>query len=132
MYAYQIEPFLDYYAKDNVLVVDSSRLSNHTGETLPEIFRFIGVDPDYEVPNTEAAFHMSADKRRHSFLERHVKNPHHQRALRPFLPSRLKYRQKIVRPALSADDLNRLTDWLHPDIERFRALTGKRFSDWQV
>jgi hypothetical protein len=132
MYAYQLDAFLDYFPLERILIVDSDALRNETSSLLQEVFGFVGVDPDFDVPNIDEKFHVSADKLRRPALVRHVKNRTLRRILHPLLPARLTKPQPFEPPELSPEDSNRLAESLQSDIQRFKELTGMKFDDWPV
>lgn len=132
MYAYQLDAFLEYFPRDNILVVDSDALRNRTSSVLRDVFEFVGVAPDYEVPSINERFNVSKYKKRPSALARHVENDALRRVLRPLLPDRLTEPQLFKPPKLSTEDSKRLAEVLQPDAERFRAITGMTFEHWAV
>jgi hypothetical protein len=59
LYAMQLERFLAYYPKENVLVFQQSELRHQRTETLRRVFEFIGVDPDFHHPRFEHERHQT-------------------------------------------------------------------------
>ena len=132
MYGYQLEDYLHHFSRDRILIVDSDDLRSETDATLQRVFKHIEVQADVTVPNAERTFHASSNKLRRSTLDRRVKGKPIRRALRPILPAHLSEPQPFDRPEPTEEELDYLTNILRPDIEKFRAQTGRSFANWSV
>lgn len=131
-YAYQLEPFVENFARDQIMFIDSDDLRDDTQTTLKAVFDFVGIGTDHEAPNLEARFHLSSDKTRKSVLERRVGNPRVRALLRPLLPGRLSERRPVPRPTPTAGDIAFLTGELRDDVAAFRTLTGLALPSWPL
>jgi hypothetical protein len=138
-YAEQLELFLAYFPRDQVLVLTTDELGRDPGATLGRAFEFLDVDPDAPVDVT----------RRHNDRTAKVEYVEPAARLRRGWPGRAvrrlhpRMRHAVTRPArrlltrpitaeLSAGTLGRLREVLAPDARRFRALTGLELPDWSV
>jgi hypothetical protein len=138
-YAMQLERFLAFYPREQVLVFQQSELRNKRMETLRRIFDFLGVDPDYTHPRFEQERHQTARKTRATRLA--VKLEKLGRSSRArMLPSnfwlvlddRLPLRRAIKRPDVRASLPPDALAELRADAERLRELTGRDFSNWKI
>lgn len=131
-YAYQLEAYLEHFPRDQILILDSTRLRNAAVETLQRVYTFIGVDPNHVPDNLGVNFHDSAEKLRKSFVDRRIPSYKLRRLAQRILPAQFTQPQPFARPVLSDVDRRQLVDRLAPDAERFRKLTGETFSNWSV
>lgn len=131
-YAYQLEPFLEHFPREHIMVVDSDDLRDDTATTMRAVFSLIGVRADHTPTNTGTQFHQSSHKTLSSPLERRVADRRVRALLRPLLPARLSERPRIQRPEPTPADMELLTRALRDDARRFRALTGLPFAGWPV
>ena len=127
-YAHQLEAYLDHWPLDDVLIVRSEELRADTAAKLRECFAFVGVDPDVVIPSASEQLHVSAEKLRKSWLERHVAHKPTRKWLAPVLPASLTERQPVEVPKATAADVANLRDHLYADADRFRSLTGVTLS----
>lgn len=138
-YAMQLERFLAFYERDQVLVLDQADLRYDRAATLRTIFDFLGVDADFTHPRFEQERHQTARKTRATRLATRLERIGRSRRGRLFpsgfwliLDDRLPLRRQIKRPdvrgALPADVLATL----RADSERLRELTGRDFPDWTI
>jgi sulfotransferase family protein len=139
LYAMQLERFLAFYPREQVLVFQQSELRYKRMETLRRIFEFLGVDPDYTHPRFEQERHQTARKTRATRLA--VKLEKLGRSSRArMLPSnfwlvlddRLPLRRAIKRPDVRASLPPDALAQLRADAERLRELTGRDFSNWKI
>jgi hypothetical protein len=141
-YYYQLSQYLEYYSKNDILVIQSERLRKNREDVLRRIFRFIGVDPTYEDETFEQEHHVSPDQKRmgtttaffrKSTLGRKIIN-----AGKQFISRKVLEQIKRVlstdaqRPTLSREVRSQAQEYLREDVECLRALTGKKFREWSV
>ncbi len=106
-YHWQIEPFVETYGLDRILVASSEDLRDDRAATLSRIFTFLGIDDEFTSTEFDTERHVTSTK-----LE--------------------KAGESLDRPTLSAGQHQAIADHLRPDIDAFRALTGQSFSHWSV
>ena len=130
-YMLQLEQFLDHYPRSRILVMDSAKLRSKRAAALRQVFRFLGVDERFTSGQLALEKHKTSDKHRISPLGAWMKRKlpwRLSRRLEPLLPDS----GQLERPQLDDDLRNRLIALLKTDTDRFRAFTGRAFSDWQV
>ncbi len=106
-YAYQLEPFVEAYGLERILVVASEDLRDDRAAALKRVFTFIGVDPEFTSPNFTVDRHVTSTK-----ME--------------------KAGESLDRPALTERQREAIADHLRPDIDRFRVLVGQDFAHWSI
>jgi hypothetical protein len=106
-YGYQLEPFVEAYGMERILVFASENLRDDRNATLERVFSFLGVDPEFRSPSFAKDHHVTSDK------TTTVGEPLEQLVL----PTR--QREAIA-------------DHLRPDIDHFRAMVGQDFPRWSV
>ena len=141
-YALQVEQYLPFFGRDDLLVVDSADLLESREETLRTIFGFIGVDRDFTSPRFQDELNTIERKLQPTTAGRFLKGSAPARAIRRALPVKARSylfgpvrratSHKVVRRPLSDEARARLEEELRPDAERFRELTGKSFASWAV
>ncbi len=106
-YHWQLEPFVEAYGMERILVLASEDLRDDREATLARTFAFIGVDQEFRSPSFAVDRHVTADKSTTSGdpLERLTLPPRQREAI---------------------------ADHLRPDIDGFRALVGQDFAHWSV
>ena len=139
LYAMQLERFLAFYPREQVLVFQQSELRYKRMETLRRIFGFLGVDPDYTHPRFEQERHQTARKTRATRLAVRLEKLGRSSRAR-MLPSnfwlvlddRLPLRRAIKRPDVRASLPPDALAQLRADAERLRELTGRDSSNWKI
>jgi hypothetical protein len=106
-YAYQLEPFVQAYGLDRILVMASEDLRDDRAATLKRVFAFLGVDPEFTSPSFTIDRHVTTDK-----ME--------------------KAGESLDRPTLTKRQREKIADHLRPDIDRFRTLVGQDFAHWSI
>jgi hypothetical protein len=138
-YFMQLEQYLEYYDRSQILVLDYSALGNDTAATLRSVFAFLDVDAGFTSPLFETRFHGSGDKRRLTRAGAAARRLY--RAARRVAPgaSRLAafrrsslLSKKIERPVLSEQARTVLRERLSGDVRELRAFTGMAFVDWSL
>ena len=106
-YGWQLEPFVEAYGMERILVVASEDLRDARKATLARVFAFIGVDPQFRSSSFEVDRHVTADKTTTAG-------------------------EPLERLTLSPSQQAAIADHLRPDIDGFRALVGQDFAHWSV
>ena len=134
-YHWQLQPYFDSFAEENLLVLSTEALGAAPAEALRRIYRFLGVDPSFQNRRIGTRFNPSAEKTKRGpwlrWLSGQVPQPLKDR-LRPYLPLQWLPGERVPRPEVSTDVRARLEDTFRPDVEALRALTGRDFDDWCV
>jgi hypothetical protein len=141
LYAAQLEPYLRRFGEQRVKVLDQADLLSDRRRVLRELFEFVQVDPEFDSPEFDREHYRANERRRYP--------PGYERLVGATLAPRLRWVPKGTRravrvgaerllfrrlaPVAVEDELReRLRELYRPDVERLRALTGKRFSSWSI
>ncbi len=125
MYHWQLEPWVEHYGMERILVMASEHLLGNRTAALREVFDFLEIDRDVTSPAFEEIRHPTAKKLQRAGRGDGADAAGESVADRadPGSPSR---------PELTPEQRRRVTEQLAPDLERFRALTGQDFAHWSV
>jgi hypothetical protein len=130
-YAWQLEPYLEHYAAERVLVLSSEQLTRDPDTVLTRLLRFLEIEGEVPAEIAGQRFHDSNEKRRPNALGRRLLP--HPRARRvalervPWLVGR-----PIARPDWDPETRARVAAALQDDVAALRALTGEPFSEWSL
>jgi hypothetical protein len=142
LYWTQIEQYLPFYDRAQMLVVDQHDLRVRRGETLRKIFRFIGVDDGFDHADFERERNTRADKFGPKQLTMKLWDP----ILWPLsraVPARVRdlvrgpatkllYGTVEEQPDLSTEMRERLRVMLAPEVKSLREFTGQPFASWSL
>jgi len=140
-YWLQLERYLEHFAHEQILVVDSDDLRARRDETLARVFGFLGVDPQFRAHDFAATHNVAAQHSRPNRAGRVVAgalrrtlSPERAQALRAHAPAVLKapFRTRVEPPAISPALREQLTEELRGDVEQLRAHTGQAFAGWSL
>jgi Sulfotransferase domain len=133
-YAVQIERYLDHFAAEQILVLDSADLRLRRRQTMRRIFGFLGVDAEWWGPEVEVEHYVSARRAALHPSIRRVANMPGIRSLKRLTPVDVRRRlgQRVVsaRPRPGTSDAvvlspvvrQELALRLHDDVEHLREL----------
>lgn len=140
-YAEQLEPYLEHFSRDQILVLSFSDLGPNLQSTMRRVFEFLGLDPSHRF-DTAVKYNSGGDRFEYGRIGRRLRNSRAAFALRkmsPTGPSRLilgpgkrLFSKPLPRLTLDEESRQRLVDALAPDAKRFRDLTGLPFTDWSL
>jgi Sulfotransferase domain len=148
-YCLQLEQWLKRYPEEQVLVVTLEELRDERLETLQRVFRFLGVDDSFRLPDSVPVANPSAMRREPRGIARGAERRRGARSLRMrverprrLLPAparhalRSAWQHLLMRPTeppeMNDEVRNGIAEVLREDVERLRALTGNRFEDWSI
>jgi hypothetical protein len=138
-YAYQLEQYLPYFDRRQILVIESAELRHHPQQALHRIWRFLGL-PDVPLGTDDLPeVNRTATKHeRHPAI--HVLAKGSRRFTRRRVPRSL--RRRLVRVGARELDLSRaelpeglrleLRRRLEPDVRRLRGYLGHDFHGWGI
>jgi hypothetical protein len=138
-YYTQLQQFLNYYPKTSVMVLTQEDLYRRREETLRQVFGFLGVDDTFRSEQFGELVHESSAKTAKNRIglalargrERGLLNRLPAAVRRPATKIMLLVTMSAVeRPMLDPQLRKELVKILEPDINRFRAFTGRAFEDW--
>lgn len=144
-YFRQLERYLPFYQREQILIVTFEDLRDARAQTLHSIFTFLGVDPTFTSPCFDEVLNQSRHWMPRTKLERALASrvarlcyrfPNWQnvvtalgrwdkKTLSPALASAL---QEAT--AISDERLVALKEYLRPDLERFKNWTGRDYPQW--
>ena len=134
-YAAQLEPFLDAFPRDRILVLLHDDLRRDPRALLARVCGFLGIEP--------LAGGRAEERQNASLVARSPAHGAARRALRPVAatarallpeaaqrPLRRWYGRRTLGPPLSGTDLERLARAYADDVARLEAMTGLDLSGW--
>lgn len=140
-YATQVERYLRYFPGDRLLVLEQDELRDERQRTLRRVFGFLEVDPDFHSQDFDRELNTRAEKvrlrgaglllARAGLIRLGRRVP---LRLRAPLSRRVKraVTREIEPPRLEGELRARLSEALQPEVDRLRALTGRRFEGWPL
>ena len=141
-YATQIDQYLRYFPRANLLVLDQDELRSDRRETLRQIFAFLEVDRDYDVPEFKTVANVTEARRnpRQAYVRlqtsavRTVVDRLPATVRRPLVGTarRALSHPPMERPQLDAATRARLAAVYRGEVDRLREMTGKPFSSWSL
>jgi len=142
LYYAQLEKYLPYFRREQLLVVAQESLLGSRAETMRRIFRFLGVDDSFWSPGFEQMWEVSSGKGRKYRLayraSRRIAGPEFWGRLPTrvrWLGERLVYRPQDgapSRPDLDEALRERLAERFREDVQKLRELTGQDFAHWSI
>jgi hypothetical protein len=141
LYAFQVEPYLESFGIERILVISQEELHDDRDATLRRVFGFLEIDESFTSPEFDREWETGSAKGSGGFrlMDRAVRLPGLRALDRNFdrLPERLRWRvERIVhdpdagpgsKPELPDELRARLSERFRPDAERLEELTGRRF-----
>jgi hypothetical protein len=141
LYAYQLDPYLEAFGAERVLVIPREELASERAATMRRAFEFAGVDPGFESEQFEREWETGKAKAggRFRLMDRAVRLPGLRALDRNFdrLPESLRWiverlvhdpgGGEVAKPELPPELRSRLEDVFRADVERLEAISGRRF-----
>lgn len=141
MYATQLQPYLDSFPRDQILVLEMDRLRARRLEVLHEVFAFLDVDANFVSARFALERHRTERKRVKTHAGRWLASTRFAAWIEA-LPQSVRWpvrdllyfplSRPLVRPVLEPGERARLVEVLRPDIMRFRELSGLACESWSV
>jgi hypothetical protein len=136
-YAMQIEQYLEYFSRDQLLILRSEDLKSDRAQTLRRVYEFLEVDSSYQPTHLGQEFHTTSERRPRRAVDRALRRiPGYSRVAsvtpRPLvrLKNRLTTRKAPPRPTLSESARREIEDLLRDDVRRLRRYMGEDFDAW--
>lgn len=140
-YCMQLEQYLDYFSKSNILIITAEDLYRHRRRTLHEIFKFLEVDETFyssKFRNIKHQSNLKGQKNRIGLFLKWLSETNMAKIFSTdvrmtvgkflYLP----FSSQIENPVLNQTLRAKLVQYLKDDIDRLRKLTGRDFKDWSV
>ena len=134
-YAHQLDPYLNHFPRERLLILTAEGLRDRRRAELERVFRFLGVDPDFEPPELERELHRTSEKRvpraaarrwpEIATLAERAPGPAGGLARRA-VSRELGPDEASVPPDVEAELRRRLA----PDLERLRQIAGDDLAAW--
>lgn len=126
-YYWQLEPFLKYYDKNQILLINIESLKNKRKETVERVYDFLGVEPYYDEAVIEKERHQSKVKTKRSLLNSLLLKTKFGNSLKKALPEELKnwYRKLSEKPLPSYE----FTPELNKTVEEHVAEDDRKFRE---
>jgi sulfotransferase family protein len=138
-YAYQLEPYLQVFEREQIAIVSQDELRADREGTMARLFELLGVDAGFTSPEFERQWETGSAKAGGGFrlMDRAVRLPGLRSLDRNFdrLPERLRWRvERIVhdpdagegpKPQLDAGAHARLAEFFAHDVERLEEIAGR-------
>ena len=137
-YAWQLEPWLAEFPRDQICILKFEDYMAHRRETVDHVSQFIGVSPRGDLVDPSRNYNPSSNRRiPRGKLRRLARSPFYRRRIRPLLSWRMRElaRSLLPRapsrpPAPSADTAAWLTAELADDVARVAGILGKGDPPW--
>ena len=138
LYYSQIEQYLKYFPRENMLIFLLDDLKNYPLATVQKVFAFLGVNSGFVPEGISEVRHQGAAKRGQDnlFMKLLRKSPFYHIAV-AVLPDSLKdlfaclLKKKICRPAPMSDAMhNQLLQMLSADIDKLSSFLDRDLSVW--
>jgi sulfotransferase family protein len=138
-YATQIERFLAHFERSSLLVIEQGELRHTQTDVLDEVFRFLELDPGFRSWRFRTEVGTRRDQVRLRRIGVRLRETTAGRAIRslplevrePIVRAARRFlAEKVSRPNLDPGLRAQLIDYLRPEIERLRELTGKSLEHW--
>lgn len=139
-YGRQLDHYLNWFARDQIVVVTSEDLMHRRAETVQRVYQFIGVGDTFVTPELQVLAHETARKRDPSPIVLAAKRFPVTRTMAGFAPTlsrrvaeSLSPRRMAPSKAIIPDHLRtQLADQLAPDVARLKVLVGADFGGWDL
>lgn len=138
-YYMQLEQYLKYFPKNNILIITQEDLYNNRQPTLQKIFRFLNVDDSFYCEEFSNMVNKSSIKRRKNRIGSLLAQLNQTDIVKRF-PCELRekigkiilfpFSKKIDLPQVSENLRQELIDNIKDDTNRLRQYTGRDFKDW--
>jgi hypothetical protein len=136
-YAMQIEHYLEYFSRDQLLIVKSEDLKSDRSRILRRVYEFLRVDGGYESKQLEREFHNTSARRQRRPLDHTLRRIPGYRSAASVAPrslarlkDRLTTKKAPPRPKLSDGARREIEDRLRDDVRRLRRYMGDDFDGW--
>ncbi|HEX2467167.1 MAG TPA: sulfotransferase [Solirubrobacterales bacterium] len=145
LYAYQLEPYLEAFGSEWVLVISREELASEREATMRRAFEFAGVDAGFVSDQFEREWETGTAKTggRFRLMDRAVRLPGLRTLDRNFdrLPESLRWvverlvhdpgSGEVPKPPVPESLRARLSEFFRPDVERLEAHCGRSFG-WNI
>ena len=122
-YYMQIEQYLQYYPRSNLLVLSLRELNSNPERTLESVFKFLNIDISFRDSTFKNVFHQSTMMTRPTWIDKQLGQIRGKRHLKRVLP--WAFRRKIRRPLVSQAIQDKLWEAIIDDFNNFIGFVGR-------
>lgn len=138
-YFLQIERYLDYYKKENILIIFSEELKKDPKKTLKNIFTFIGVDNSFTI-NKRITINTSSERRKWNYIGRILRKStkyfgyykYYKREYPKFFLLENLLSTPPEKPVVTQEIRNCLLEQISPDIIKLQNSFSLDLSHWDI
>jgi hypothetical protein len=139
-YGMQIERYLDFFDRRQILLITSEALRDRRRPTIRSVFEFLGVDREWQAPVFDESFYRADAKRHYGPLGQTLRRSSVVRRLANLAPERVRKLNRSLamhasvpgKVTISSELRGRLEAALREDIGRLRAHVGPHFDGWGI
>ncbi len=140
-YHYQLEQYLPFYPLSSIHVLSLEALRADPVSVMRGVYAFVGADPDFASSALSKVWNPTSVKRRKGPVAQFLQAVSETAPARLFTPQfrervgKVLYRPfstPIQRPEVDSNTQARLSEFLKPDADKLRELTGQSFREWSV
>ena len=141
-YALQVSRYMQFFPREDLLIVESGELRSQRRQTLRSVFAFLGAQADFWTPEFEEELNTIRTKRRPRKFQTFLRHSPMADIARRTLPGPVRNRLfgaarhtlsvKVERQTGSPELRARLAAVLRDDAVRFREVTGRSFEHWSI
>ena len=139
-YAMQIEQYMRWFSREQLLVITSEALRDRRAETVRRVYGFLGVNPDWNHPLLNNEYHTTVEKSMPWQGLRRVRSLHLYGRVSPLIPrplkdaarARLRQRTKPNLAQISDELRARLENELRPDVIALYQYMDPDFDGWGI
>ena len=132
-YFMQVQQYLEYYSREEILIVTLESLIADQRNTLKSIFDFLGVNSNfYNKELYSRTLNEGSKKKKLSSISRIL----YPKLLRQYLPYKLKlfaqrFGDNIEKPVINEENLSKIVNILKDDVAQFIQLTENNYKEWR-
>lgn len=137
-YFFQISEYLQFFKKENILILKLEDLEKNRKNVMERIFSFLGVEKNFYEDSYRLVMHSSADKRVPGAIQQALQkqtglNGWQRSCANIFsgFPFAKILGKKIPKPVLTDQQRQVLIDDFREDVARLKNFTGLDFSEWK-
>lgn len=139
-YFMQIEKYLKYYQKEQILIIKNKDLREERIETLKQVFKFLEVDQNFSCDDFHKMENVSKGRRKYPKQKKAKKIVRYLRGKASFVPQAIKKwmqpnlgpGEPVEKPVLGKETKIKILGYLKEDIEKMQDFSKLDLSDWFI
>lgn len=139
-YALQIEQYLKFFDRDQILIITAESLASDRNSSLQSIFNFLEIDDKFHSDSFDTIFHDSSVKVRRNMFGRFIARmsllKKIEATVKSFVPRQFHTHfakilgRSFAKPELSDAQLAQAKSMLGDDLDKLKSITGYAFNEW--